>query len=327
MKKEGSSQNLDNNVLNTTNMKIYKGKNQSINTKKIFFKNISDKTNNLSTSNSDNDSKRQINPIKMNLNLVKRKSLALKSNKVFENVLMRKSINIEIFKDKKLIRDYSTKTDNEMNFLDYKGALLYDKRNFCEYYISLIRTHQLLIFIINQKNDYNSRIIKICFFFFMAALTLVFNVLFIDEAIIHHIYINKGKFDIFFIVTKIIYATIISYFFKIILTPAISTEKIILFTKRTRNKKLLGKLGIKFIVFFCSTTIILFLFWIYLISFFGLYKKIQILALEISGLSFVAILILPFIISIIPPIFRIYSLKIGKDRNYLYKLSQMLQYL
>ena len=240
---------------------------------------------------------------------------------------MSQRINIEIFKDKKLLRDYLTKTDNEMNSLDYKGALLYDKRNFCEYYISLIRTHQLLIFIINPKNDYNSHIIKICFFFFMAALTLVLNVLFIDEAILHHIYINKGKFDILFIVTKIIYATIISYFFKIILTPAISTEKIILFTKRTRNKKLLGKLGIKFIVFFCLTTIILLLFWIYLISFFGLYQKIQILALEISGLSFAAILILPFIISIIPPIFRIYSLKIGKDRNYPYKLSQIIQYL
>ena len=240
---------------------------------------------------------------------------------------MSQKINIEIFKDKKLLKDYLTKTDNEMNFLDYKGALLYDKRNFCEYYISLIRTHQLLVFIINPKNDYNSHIIKISFFFFMAALTLVLNVLFIDEAIIHHIYINKGKFDILFIVTKIIYATIISYFFKIILTPAISTEKIILSTKRTSNKKLLGKLGIKFIAFFCFTTIILFLFWIYLISFFGVFQKIQIFVLKISGLSFSAILILPFIISIIPPIFRIYSLKIGKDRNYSYKLSQMLQYL
>ena len=68
-------------------------------------------------------------------------------------------------------------------------------------------------------------------------------------------------------------------------------------------------------------------FWIYLISFFGVYQKTQIFVLEIFGFSFATVLILPFIISIIPSILRIYSLKKGKDRNYAYKLSQLIEYI
>ena len=161
----------------------------------------------------------------------------------------------------------------------------------------------------------------------MVALCLVLNVLFIDDAIIHHIYINKGKFDILFIFTKVVYANIITYFLKIILTPIISSEKLYISLKKTKFKRLIGNLGIKFVIFFFLTTLLLLVFWIYLISFFGVYQKTQIFVLEIFGFSFATVLILPFIISIIPSILRIKKKKKGKDRNYAYKLSQLIQCL
>ena len=50
--------------------------------------------------------------------------------------------------------------DEEINNLSYNLAILYDKRTYCEYYISLLKTkHNLINSFFN--NDYNSKIIKI----------------------------------------------------------------------------------------------------------------------------------------------------------------------
>ena len=60
------------------------------------------------------------------------------------------------------------KNDNELNELSYKDALIYDKRTYIQYYLSLLRTKHLLIFsfYINNK-DYNSQIIKMFLLFFI----------------------------------------------------------------------------------------------------------------------------------------------------------------
>ena len=51
--------------------------------------------------------------------------------------------------------------DNEINFLPYKLALVYDKRTFFKFYISLLKTKHNLIFSFFYNNDYNSKIVKI----------------------------------------------------------------------------------------------------------------------------------------------------------------------
>ena len=53
-----------------------------------------------------------------------------------------------------------------MNLLDYEEALRTDKRTYCQYYLSLLRTKHILIFTFFQINDYNSQAIKIYIFFF-----------------------------------------------------------------------------------------------------------------------------------------------------------------
>ena len=61
---------------------------------------------------------------------------------------------------------FKTYTNLEMNSLDYEEALRIDKRTYCQYYLSLLRTKHILIFTFFQINDYNSQAIKIYIFFF-----------------------------------------------------------------------------------------------------------------------------------------------------------------
>ena len=45
---------------------------------------------------------------------------------------------MELLNVKEEFREFLTKTDNEINDLHYLDAIIFDKRTFCEYYISLI---------------------------------------------------------------------------------------------------------------------------------------------------------------------------------------------
>ena len=69
-------------------------------------------------------------------------------------------------------------TDLELNSLNYKYEIIYDKRTYIEFYFSLIRTKHLFIFTFWPMKDYNSMIIKICFFFFSFGLYYTINAFF-----------------------------------------------------------------------------------------------------------------------------------------------------
>ena len=59
------------------------------------------------------------------------------------------------------VKNSSEYIDDEINDLSYNLAIQNDKRNFCQYYISLIKTKNSLFFALCNDNDYNSKIIKI----------------------------------------------------------------------------------------------------------------------------------------------------------------------
>ena len=69
-------------------------------------------------------------------------------------------VNIEQKKNEKTKKIMEC-TDEEKNKLPYKLALQYDKRTFCQYYISLLRTKHSFFFSFCGAKDYNSKIIKI----------------------------------------------------------------------------------------------------------------------------------------------------------------------
>ena len=92
------------------------------------------------------------------------------------------------------------------------------------------------------------------------------------------------------------------------------------------NKKfneLFKILKIKFTLCFVVDILLLFSFWYYVTCFCGIYRITQIHLLKDSLFSFITLLITPFLLYLIPGIFRISALK-GKNKI-LYKFSKILQ--
>ena len=117
--------------------------------------------------------------------------------------------NIDIHKD---IKNHEIYTDYELNTFSYEKALLYDKREYFQYYIYLIRTKQPLIFAFVPIKDYNSIIIKISLFLLLFTITYVVDALFFTETAIHKIYEDKGIYNISYFLPKIFFSFIINSF-------------------------------------------------------------------------------------------------------------------
>ena len=113
-------------------------------------------------------------------------------------------------KDEK-VKNISEFIDEEINELSYNLVIQYDKRNCCQYYISLIKTKHNLIFAFCNNNDYNSKIIKIDLFFVGFAIEYTINTLFYNDETMHKIYKSKGEFDLENQIPIIAYSTLISW--------------------------------------------------------------------------------------------------------------------
>ena len=88
------------------------------------------------------------------------------------------------------------------------------------------------------------------------------------------------------------------------------------------------KLIIKYIIFFILGILFLGFFWVLLSSFSAVYQNTQIFIFKNTLISFAISICYPFLISILPSLFRIISLK-TKTQNYecMFKLSKFLQIL
>ncbi len=131
-----------------------------------------------------------------------------KNNKIkYNKIIINKNINyikvknnINVTKcgnkkeDKKINKSIPKFNDTEINSLLYNEALIYDKRSYFKYYLSLIRTKHMFFFAFYPNNDYNSQIIKISLFLFSFTLYYTINSLFFTDKTIHEIYENSGKF-------------------------------------------------------------------------------------------------------------------------------------
>ena len=232
-------------------------------------------------------------------------------------------------KDDKIITDLN---DNELNSLSYEDALKYDYRTYWEYYLSLIRTKQLIIFTFYTYNDYNSKLAKMSLFFFSLALFYIINALFFNDSTMHKIYEDKGDFNFIYQIPQILYSTIISIVIKSILSILSLTEKNIIKIKSQKTlemanseiKKQKKLILIKFIIFFISNFIFLALFWYYISCFCAAYEKTQLYLIKDTAISFGLSLIYPFFINLIPGIFRIYSLS-KTNKTYIYRISKIIQ--
>ena len=229
--------------------------------------------------------------------------------------------------------------DFEINSLSYEESQKYDDRNYWQYYLSHLRTKQIIIFTFYIKTDYNSRLIKISFFFSSFALFYSVKALFFNDGVMRVIYKNAGVYDFVFQLPQIIYSTIISIIIEGILSrislSQINVVKIKNSTKERDSdeyKKEFNKFKIiiklKFTIFFIINFLLLILFWYYLSCFCAVYKNTQGYLIKDVLIGFGISLIYPFLISLLPGIFRIKSLK-DKNGNHkcMYYFSKILQSL
>ena len=223
-------------------------------------------------------------------------------------------------------------TDLELNELSYEEALKMDNRTYAQYYLSLLRTNHLVIFCFFPQNDYNSQIIKIFLFFFFFSVHFTVNALFFNDDTMNKIYKDEGKFNFIYQIPQIIYSALISGVINTIIKRLSLSSSDIIELKKEKNiekikdkeKEVLNKLRIKFILFFILAFILLLAFWYYITCFCGVYINTKLHLIKDSIISFVMPLLYPFGIYLIPGLFRIPALK-AKNKACIYKLSKILQ--
>jgi len=249
------------------------------------------------------------------------------------NTILNKNKNIDnqdIIKKSIEIMKYN---DEELNNLSYELALKYDKRKYLEYYLSLIKTKHILIFSFYYNNDYNSKIIKIDFFFINFIIYYTVNALFFDDKTMHKIYEDKGSFNLSYQLPQIIYSSLISSVLNIFLRILSLSEGNILEFKKNKDKtnldkrelELNNKLKNKFISYFVVSFAFLIFFWYYLSIFGAIYRNTQYHLIEDTLICFGLSLLYPFLIYLFPGLFRIPALSNPNKKNFLYKISHIIQ--
>ena len=171
--------------------------------------------------------------------------------------------------------------DYELNKLNYFNALLTDKRKYCQYYLSLIKTKNIILFAFYPIDDYNLKIIKIGLFFLSFDIFFSVNTFFFDTNAIHQIYKDEGKYNTSYFFPKIIYSFIISYIIISFIKYFSLSERNFYEIKNEENMNKINDkaenvrrcLLIKYILFLILSFLFLILFWFYL-SHFVVYLKI-----------------------------------------------------
>ena len=103
-------------------------------------------------------------------------------NKSFDNLIINKKNNYDDF---------------ELNQLEFKEAVICDKRPFLQIYFSTLKREHKIIFTFFICNDYNLLSVKISRFIFLTATDMALNVFFFTDESMHKIFLNYGKYDIF----------------------------------------------------------------------------------------------------------------------------------
>ena len=249
------------------------------------------------------DSKNRESLLNFNTKMKKRKTKDLNGIDILLNKLGEK-------KEKESYNDY------EINNLDYELAILYDKRTFCEYYISLLKIKHPIIFSFCPIRDYNMMMIKICIFSLSFSVYYVINLEFFNLKVIHKLYEDEGKYDFKYFLPKVVLAFIICNFINIITKLIFLSERNILEIKKQTKfleanniaSKVKRKIFIKCIIFFIIGILFQILFWFVLSSFGSVYQNSQVIVFENTLISFGISLIYPFFINIFPCILRIWSI-------------------
>ena len=221
--------------------------------------------------------------------------------------------------------------DEEINSLQYLNALVLDKRTYFQYYISLIKKKQLIIFTFFSSNDYNLLSLKISLFIVSFSLYLTINGFFFNDDTMHKIYKDSGSFNLIYQIPQILYSSIISMIINMILKWLSLSEKDILIIKQEKDINLIiskskdteKRIKNKFNIFFIISLLLMLFFWYFISCFCAVYKNTQIILFKDTLISFGLSMLYPFGLNLLPGMFRIPALRAEKkDKMCLYNFSQ-----
>jgi hypothetical protein len=239
--------------------------------------------------------------------------------------------------------------DFELNMLPFQDALKYDRRTCCQYYVSLIKNRQFLLFSLLDFNSYNSVILKKPIFFLSFIYNYGINAFFFTDEVMNKIYENEGKYDIETLTPDAVYSALASTgLLKILMILLLLSERNVLNVKnqKTENQAIESKnhalkiICVKLVFFFIINIALLIFFMFYLTCFNALYPNTQIYLIINTCISFFISNLLTFLYSLIPALFRNDILKYKEkkaarykagsevgDVQYIYNLSKFLQNL
>ena len=287
---------------------------------------------------SENTNKNEIEKKSENTN---KNEIEIKSENTNKNEIEKKSENKIENKNKdnksdNEIDQYKGLTDEEKNDLDYEEAIIEDKRTFWQYYISLLKRGQLIIFTFIITDDYNLRQIKILLFIISFSLFFAVNAFFFGDETMDKIYEDNAMFNFIFQIPQILYSSIISTIIDIIMKKLTISEEQILVMKKEKDKKkflelaneIKNKLKIKLITFLVLSSTLMLFFWYFISCFCAAFGNTQHLLISDTFISFLTSMIYPFGLKLLPGILRIPSLRSPqKNKKFLYKMSQLLDKL
>ena len=241
-----------------------------------------------------------------------------------------KAKSIQINKIIKLEKVYSM-NDQELNNLEYKKALIYDKRTYFQYYWSLLKKKNIILFAFIPANDYNLQYLKISLLILSFSLSLNINGFFFSDKTMHKIYEDEGIVNYFYQIVEILCSTIISSIITLVLRKLSLIENNILkIKKQTKSLKALEMvrktqkcIKIQFMIFFLLSFLLLIFFWYFVSCFCGVYINTQIILLNDTLISFGLSMIYPFGLNLLPGILRIPSLRNKKkNKECMYTISR-----
>ena len=252
------------------------------------------------------------------------KSVRKKKQRSAKNIKRRESILLKKYKN------------FELNLFNFEMAFKYDKRTFCQYYLSLFLYNNIIFFAFYPNKDNNLKIIKIAIFFLSFDIYFLINTLFFNNSVIHQIYKDEGTYNLSYFMPKIILSFFIGYYIVVIIKFFSLSQRNLFEIKNDDNNISISKksdkikkcLIIKYILFFVLSFTFLSLFWYYLSAFCAVFKNSQIYVIKNTFLSFVLSLSYPLLFNIFTCIIRLNSLRYNQSFNVCtYRLSQFMQLL
>ena len=251
------------------------------------------------------------------------------------NLKSNKKENKLIIDDKKINKNKHLiiLNDEELNNLEYLLAIEYDKRTYFQYYCSLLKKKQLILFSFFPNTDFNLLPLKISLFFMSFAIYFTIHGFFFSDETMHKIYKDSSAFNIIFQIPIMFYSTIVSTILNMLLKLLSLSEKNILTMNQEKDyskaiiksNKIQKCLKIKFFLFFLISFLILSFSWYFISCFCLVYINTQLILINDTILSFGLSMLYPFGLNLLPGFFRIPALRANKkDKKCLYNLSNII---